>query len=463
MMAARLMVATNLTCSPSSRPLMPVPSALQPTALLIPPLSTVAPAGWMQEQLLIEANGLAGYLSTSSFPGADRVNSSLWTNRSSHPIDSITQWLPYWTNGIVPLVGLLESAGATGRIHSGVGAQIDEAMSYVLAHTNKTNGWIGPYTNEPGDTNGHGLWDPLNMLRSLLQYSQYRVSLERLIAAACIAHLIAEARMIATDPIIKWAATRWPTYVEIAFYVVDNLIPKYATDAMVLPLGAEATSALLLNASALFASKGMDWRSYYHQVGRLQFPEGSVPGWNTHDHGVNNAEGAMRWPAVTWRLTGDPDDAAQQEVMLHMLDTYQGQVATLFCADEIFCGRAPHRGVPSWPDLPLPACAVVAQGRVPGRVQGHVEIALCPRGGCYCLHPSALELRASLRSRDVLRARPIQPAWSFLSPTASLSCSTLPLPQEPKRARSWRRWRASNTRGQSLAARRSWIEWSGSA
>ena len=26
--------------------------------------------------------------------------------------------------------------------------------------------------NEPGDNNGHGLWDPLNMLRSLMNYAQ---------------------------------------------------------------------------------------------------------------------------------------------------------------------------------------------------------------------------------------------------------------------------------------------------
>ena len=34
-----------------------------------------------------------------------------------------------------------------------------------------------------------------------------------------------------------------------------------------------------------------------------------------------------------------------------MLDKYQGQVAALFCADEVFCGRAPHRGTET--------CAVV--------------------------------------------------------------------------------------------------------
>jgi hypothetical protein len=55
---------------------------------------------------------------------------------------------------------------------------------------------------------------------------------------------------------------------------------------------------MLLNASTLFAHKGMDWKAYYHQTGRIKFPEGSVPNWNTNDHGVNNAEGAIRWQVL---------------------------------------------------------------------------------------------------------------------------------------------------------------------
>ena len=47
---------------------------------------------------------------------------------------------------------------------------------------------------------------------------------------------------------------------------------------------------MLLEASVLFQSRGMDWAGYYHQTGRVTFPEGSVPNWNTNDHGVNNAE-----------------------------------------------------------------------------------------------------------------------------------------------------------------------------
>jgi hypothetical protein len=34
----------------------------------------------------------------------------------------------------------------------------------------------------------------------------------------------------------------------------------------------------------------MDWGAYYHRRGGVKFPLGSVPDWNTNDHGVNNAE-----------------------------------------------------------------------------------------------------------------------------------------------------------------------------
>ena len=95
----------------------------------------------------------------------------------------------------------------------------------------------------------------------------------------------------------------------------------------------------------------MDWPGYYHQTGSITFPEGSVPGWNTNDHGVNNAEGAMRWPAVAYRLSHNESDRQNQDFMLGMLDKYQGQVNALLCADEVFCGRDPNRGTET--------CAVV--------------------------------------------------------------------------------------------------------
>ena len=82
---------------------------------------------------------------------------------------------PLRTNGNVPLVALIEAANATDRLDKTLRLDkvVAEMMEYILAHTNKTNGWIGPFANEPGDFNGHGLWDPLNMLRTLINYGQY--------------------------------------------------------------------------------------------------------------------------------------------------------------------------------------------------------------------------------------------------------------------------------------------------
>ena len=114
------------------------------------------------------------------------------------------------------------------------------------AHTNKTNGWIGPYQNEPGDVNGHGLWDPLNMIRSLLNYAQAHPDKEREIARLVTAHLTQESRLLKTDPIYKWAQTRWPSFVEIAQYHIDKLVPKYGTDPAVMPLGARHRTVILI-------------------------------------------------------------------------------------------------------------------------------------------------------------------------------------------------------------------------
>lgn len=89
----------------------------------------------------------------------------------------------------------------------------------------------------------------------------------------------------------------------------------------------------------------------YHQTGAVKFPEGSVTGWNTNDHGVNQAEGAMRWPSVAYRMSGAESDRAEMDFVLQQLDHWQAQPNAIYCADEVFCGRNPERGTET--------CAVV--------------------------------------------------------------------------------------------------------
>eukprot|EP00966_Prymnesium_polylepis_P285992 6606292-Prymnesium_polylepis.1 len=332
--------------SPLSQPAPPVFKPL--------PLGSIAPSGWLLDQLVLQANSLSGYMPTSTFPGAITVNQSVWWNRSSTAASGTDQWLPYWTNGNVPLLMLLRAANATDRLHPDARfeATVEAIIDFVMSHTNQTTGWIGPLLNEPGDANGHGLWDPLNMLRSLTMFAEGEPKYAKPIAQVVIAHLTAEYVLLQTDPVYKWASTRWPTFVQCALYAIDVLVPRWADDASVVPLGADATIEMLMNASRLFESKGMDWEAYYNRSGAVKFPKGSVGTWNTNDHGVNNAEGALAWPAMTYRIRGNASKGAESmALVLRMIDEYQSQPNALLCADEVFCGRAPHRGTET--------CAVV--------------------------------------------------------------------------------------------------------
>ena len=332
---------------PSPTLTVPAPAAWSPL-----PLGALAPQGWLLEQLITQANALSGFMPSSTFPGALDVNTSLWVG--GNLTSGTDQWLPYWSNGNVPLLMLIRAANATGRLDPAARLEqvIDSMMAYVLGHVNKSSGWIGPNLNEPGDGQGHGLWDPLNMLRSLLMYAEGKPQYDRPVAAAVVGHLAAEFALLRTDPVIKWASTRWPTFVQVCLYVIDRLVPRWGDDADVMPLGGHGTIELLMNASALFEAKGMDWFAYYSRTGPIKFPLGSVKNWNTNDHGVNNAEGALAWPAMAYRLHGNRSAAtANMSLTLHMIDTYQAQPNALLCADEVFCGRAPHRGTET--------CAVV--------------------------------------------------------------------------------------------------------
>ena len=80
--------------------------------------------------------------------------------------------------------------------------------------------------------------------------------------------------LIHTDPIIKWASTRWPTFVELCLYVIDHYVPVYGLDKSVMPLGGAVTRELFLNASALFAARGKNWLTYVEERRELKGRDG---------------------------------------------------------------------------------------------------------------------------------------------------------------------------------------------
>jgi hypothetical protein len=45
------------------------------------------------------------------------------------------------------------------------------------------------------------LWDPLNMLRTLINYGQLHTDMEKEIAMATVAHMTEESKLLKTDPV----------------------------------------------------------------------------------------------------------------------------------------------------------------------------------------------------------------------------------------------------------------------
>ena len=142
---------------------------------------------------------------------------------------------------------------------------------------------------------------------------------------------------------------------------------------------------------------------------------------NFQDHGVNNAEGGLRWPAELYRLNGSlADGKAAMGLLTDKLDQYQAQVQGTFCADEVFCGRDPERGTET--------CTVVetmvrlrALGLSVARVLNitHLSRALCccrsscslSRFLCPSLSLAPLPSIACLLSHPLARSFSI---WAFI-------------------------------------------------
>ena len=84
---------TDLRCEVGDQNIA-APKKLAPKMFERPPVGAIAPGGWLLEQLLLQSNSLAGYLSDSTFPGADHVNMSAWSGGNGSKAGGTIQWLP---------------------------------------------------------------------------------------------------------------------------------------------------------------------------------------------------------------------------------------------------------------------------------------------------------------------------------------------------------------------------------
>ena len=94
------------------------------------PLGSIKPTGWLEDELNLMANGLAGH----EYDFYRIVRDSPWFG-GHEEYSPLNEGAPYWLNGIVPLAYSLNDVRLKNQVHF--------AVSYILEHQ-QADGWLGP-------------------------------------------------------------------------------------------------------------------------------------------------------------------------------------------------------------------------------------------------------------------------------------------------------------------------------
>lgn len=339
-------------------------------------LGSVAPQGWLRDQLVTMANGLSGHLDL--FWGD--IEHSVWIGGDQDHAGAGHERGPYWLNGMVPLAALLNASGdgsavppastpaapttpsrpASIALLTNITAQVNHWISYILDHQNATTGWLGPDDGFGGP--GNTYWSGWNVAASLLQMADAMATYDPVLSARCLDAVsryvvCVYGRMLVT-PTQSWSQNRWQDWTHIVHKLMDML------QTTTVQTSSNVTLQTLWDAAELAKLQGWDWNGYYARTGVgangtgvagqtiAKFPSRGVSAWTLWDHGVNNAMGTKS--GVVWyRQSGDASDAAITQKHLEQQEAAHGQPHGMFSADECFGGRHLNRGIE--------LCAVVEQ------------------------------------------------------------------------------------------------------
>ncbi len=279
---------------------------LAPTAFRPLPLGEVRPAGWLQRQLRIQADGMSGHLD-EFWP--DVGPNSGWLGGTGESWERG----PYFLDGLLPLAYLLED--------DALKAKAKKFVDWTLDHQ-QADGMIGPAGNDDW-------WPRMVMLKALLQY--YEVTQDARVPPLMTRYFHYQLSAMPARPLQSWGKYRW----QDEAYVVEWLYER-------------TQDPLLLQLAGLLQSQGYDWEAQFLDFKyTMPTPRGlKKAGEADHamqTHGVNNAQ-ALKVAAVQYRLTGDPAQRSAFSRQLGALDKYHGMPNGMFSCDEHLGGLEPQHG-----------------------------------------------------------------------------------------------------------------------
>lgn len=265
------------------------------------PLGQIQPRGWLQGQLRIQASGLSGHLDEFW----NDVANSGWIGGDADGWERA----PYWLDGLVPLAYTLDDEKLK--------AKVQRWLDYILEHQHE-DGWLGPLRDK---THGYlrDPWPTFIILKVLTQYQEASNDSRVIPAMERSLHCLQE--QLQQQPLTSWASMR----------AADLLLSIYW-------LYERTQASWLLTFAHTVQQQSFNWSELYRN-----FPEGRQLSWTLENHVVNHAM-ALKEPAITARITQNPQAHAEVMQRIHTLDTYHGQATGVFSGDEILAGPNPSQG-----------------------------------------------------------------------------------------------------------------------
>ena len=293
--------------------------ALVPLSLKPLPLGTIRPTGWLRSQLEGEARGLAGHLQHFWVD----VQQSAWVGGKGDGTNYLNERLPYWINGIVPLIAALPEDSPTRM-------ELDQDVQKIfniILNGQKADGSLGP--QNMNELHGDWYWSKYDVILALLNFAEFHPQNRTRIEDAVYKLLGYMDRMMANTTLQEWAAARWQDFALALEYLYDR---EEKADR----------KALLLHLLLQAHEQGYDWNTWFTSS---SFPHDEVPANKATllTHGVNCAQG-LKTGAVWYRVSQNRSDLSRAFLSDNILQRWHGQATGMFTCDEHLAGRMPSHG-----------------------------------------------------------------------------------------------------------------------
>ncbi len=286
-------------------------SMLIPKSLSPLPLGQIRPAGWLLNQLRIQADGLSGHLDEFWPDVAD----SQWIGGTAEGWER--ERGPYWLDGVVPLAFLLDDAKLKAKV---------QYWADTILRLQHDDGWLGPMHQET-HAYKYDPWASYIILKAFTQY--HEATGDKRVIVAMKKFLRRLNAVLSEHPLQMWSQVRWADLVLSIHWLYERVGEPW-----------------LLELAAKLHEQGFDWHKNFADFAfreKTDFFENAAAGNFLATHVVNNAMG-IKQPGVWYRQSHDSVDRDAVWQIIDTLDRYHGQATGVFSGDEHLAGLNPSQG-----------------------------------------------------------------------------------------------------------------------